>query len=462
VDRQGILRHRGFIGLGGYRMFYYAAKGTPLVDKKPDELKSWVWNECTRKMLLFGNQGGLDDVVSASQPTLEWRRLDLRDEAATGAVRWAIARICQQDPRATLEHDMGWLLGNHSSADTAPAGNSLDVWLCYQGTAVVGYAPVTVSPARLRPSIGELVMSSWRIQRHTLVGCPLFADSARGDEEWLTLSLLDLIRRTLPPDGVLFVLGARGGSGLFSLLRDRSVGARFLIADYGPRYHRRLVRLFDTFDEYVAGLSKKTRMNLRRYEKKLQRATNGKMRVVRYVTMDDVDRFLDAAVPLSAKTYQWKRLELGLHDRARHARQLKVAAENDWMLCYIMFHGDAPIAFQVGYRYRDTYFTHETGYDPDWAGFWVGNQLDMAIVRDQIEHHPETKWIDFLYGDSFNKNRFSNAARIEQNCYLFPRTCRGVILFTSLKAASFISEGAGRLLDRFGMKKKLRRLLWQS
>ena len=45
-DLQFILRHRGFLRLGGYRMFYYGAKGTPIADKEPEQLGDWWWNGC--------------------------------------------------------------------------------------------------------------------------------------------------------------------------------------------------------------------------------------------------------------------------------------------------------------------------------------------------------------------------------------------------------------------------------
>ncbi len=46
TDLHSILRHRVFIGLGGYRMFYYGAKGTPFAEKEADQLGSWWWNGC--------------------------------------------------------------------------------------------------------------------------------------------------------------------------------------------------------------------------------------------------------------------------------------------------------------------------------------------------------------------------------------------------------------------------------
>jgi hypothetical protein len=46
ADLNAILRHRGLVKLGGYRLFYYGAKGTPFADREPDQLTGWWWNGC--------------------------------------------------------------------------------------------------------------------------------------------------------------------------------------------------------------------------------------------------------------------------------------------------------------------------------------------------------------------------------------------------------------------------------
>lgn len=43
---QSILLRRGFLKKGGYRLYYYGAKGTPFAGKEPRQLKDWWWNGC--------------------------------------------------------------------------------------------------------------------------------------------------------------------------------------------------------------------------------------------------------------------------------------------------------------------------------------------------------------------------------------------------------------------------------
>ena len=46
ADMQSILRARSFVKLGGYRMYYYGAKGTPLAAPDPERFVEWWWNGC--------------------------------------------------------------------------------------------------------------------------------------------------------------------------------------------------------------------------------------------------------------------------------------------------------------------------------------------------------------------------------------------------------------------------------
>ncbi len=388
------------------------------------------------------------------RPEFEWQRLDLRDDAMVKQTRRAATRICDQDSRATLEHDFDWVL-----AEAARDGSAACIWLYHEQNEVVGYAPLTSRASRLNLCLGETALASLRIEQHTLVGCPLFAPAVREHEAQLTASLVAALRRTLPRRGVLFLLGARADSALFTSLGKRVTEAHFFVQNYGTVYNRRLILLPDAYEDYLATLGKDTRRNVRRYNQKLLSVATENITLVQFTTFADVESFLDAAIPVSRKTYQWKNLGSGLQDRKLLTRRLEVAAEREFMLCYVLFDGLSPLAFQLGFRFRGIYCQYEMGYDPSWTKFWVGNLLHCRIVQDLIECHPEIERMDLLYGDTPNKERFSNTAREEGNFYLFPRTSWGTVAFLSLKVSIAVSEAMGNLLLRFGLKEKVRQLL---
>lgn len=405
-------------------------------------------------MHLPGNIILSDELCSTAQPAFEWRRVDLGDASIIEQTRRTVARICAQDTRVALEHDIDWLLEEATEVNAI-----VSLWLCYVGNEVVGYAPLTIRPSKLNFSFGETTLASLRIKKHKLVGCPLFTSAVSDYEGRLTESLVEAIRRTLPRRGVLFLLGARADSAFFGLIGKPDTEACFWVQSFGPIYNRRLIQLPESYEAYLSALSKATRTGIRRNRKKLNAGATGRIKLSRFVTPEDVEPFLDAAIPVSRKTYQWKSLGIGLHDRQRLTHLLRTAAERGAMLCYVLYDGTTPLSFQVGYKFRGIYYAHETGYDPDFTKFSVGNQLHCLIVRDLIEHNPDVDCMDLLYGDTRNKERFSNAARQEGNFYLFPRTIWGTAAFLSLKFSSAASGMMGNLLLRYGLKDRVRELL---
>ncbi len=393
------------------------------------------------------------DAVSRN---FQWHLLDLRDQAALSGVREAALRIVREDERSTLENDVDWAIASCANPD-----DIAKIWVCSGQNEIVGIAALTAGKSKLNLELGNWTLASWPVERHQLAGCPVFSGSARNQEDRLTRDLITTIFRSLPRRGVLFVLGSRADSALFDILCDSASQLPCLVLGYGPRYRRRLIQLPDSFDAYIASLSKKTRANVRRLERKLASASIAEIRLSRFVSHEHIDPFLEASIAISRKTYQWKKLGLGLRDRKALTERFKLAADRASLLCYVLFSGDKPIAYQIGYKYNGTFYAHDPGYDPEWSQYSVGNKLDLLILQDLINSEPEVRTVDFLYGDSFNKDRFSNAHREERHFYLFPHSVLGYAEFITLKMANAASEAVGQLLDRFGLKERLRRVLWR-
>jgi CelD/BcsL family acetyltransferase involved in cellulose biosynthesis len=150
---------------------------------------------------------------------------------------------------------------------------------------------------------------------------------------------------------------------------------------------------------------------------------------------------------------------LGLHDKDGLMRQLITAAERKLMLCYVLYHGVEPLAFQLGYRFQGVYYAYKQGYDPAWSDHSVGNILHCAIVRDLIECQDDIRSMDLLFGDTPNKKRFSNAAREEGSFYLFPRSIWRGTAFAFFTAINTLSRISGRMLHSLGLRKSAGQLI---
>ena len=295
----------------------------------------------------------------------------------------------------------------------------------------------------------------------SLIGSPLFASEAGNREADLTHSLLTTIIRALPPSGVFLAYGARADSALFNLLNrevPRVGGCR--IIRHGKLYQRRLIRHPETFDAYMAALGRKTRENLRRRHRQLLTAADNAITLKRYTALSEVRPFLDAAISVSRTTYQWHMYGSGLKDRKALEQRLDLAAIHGGLCCYALFEGDDPIAFMMGCRYGDTYYSQEIGYKPKWARYFVGNVMHYLVINDLIDNFKSIIYFDFLFGDNPHKRELSNETRTEGNFYVMPNTLCGLVAYTLILLENRVSS-LSALLENSWLKTQLRKMLRQ-
>jgi CelD/BcsL family acetyltransferase involved in cellulose biosynthesis len=176
-----------------------------------------------------------------------------------------------------------------------------------------------------------------------------------------------------------------------------------------------------------------------------------------FTTPEDLPDFLRLAATVSEKTYQHKLLGMGITDNAAIRRALTLAAENGWFRSLIVMLGNEPAAFKYGFLFNGTYYSELVGYDPRWAPYAVGTVAYLLTIRDLIG--VGAKIFDFKYGDHGNKERMSNYFREEQNIYLIPRRFPLSALAAALRAFNATADWVGNLLEKFGLKSRIRKFL---
>ncbi len=390
----------------------------------------------------------------ASAAGWRWEPLDLEGPEAVAAARRLARRICAEDSRATLDHDLTWLIDGGIGQ-----GSRLSAFVCRQGDDVVGFVPIRQAAAKLTLRVGHLGLLPVATERVSIIGCPLFAQKARGCEAELTALLLRELAGRLPPRAVIFAYGVRSDAALFDLMGQRRLDARgFHIVPQGPIYQRRFIRRTAGYDAYIAGLGPKTRENLRRQQRRLQAACGGGVTLRRYTSPADLEPFLEAATAVSRLTYQWRIYGSGLSNRAVIETRLQIAARNGWFCSYVLFNGDRPLAFMMGLRHGISYRSQEIGYDPEWRHYSVGNVLHCLVVKDLFETFGDVQEFDFLFGDGTHKRQLSNASRDEGNFYVIPNTLWGWIASAVVR----LDNAATRLNAAFEgsrLKTRIRQLL---
>ena len=356
----------------------------------------------------------------------------------------------------SLHQDPRWL------ATLAHGGDKhVERLVLEQSGTPAGWATFLVHPSALRIAFSDWTLYARPIRRYTLFAPPLLDPDLVTDESASLLALFGQLRDQLNPDEVLFLESVVDGSPLAGLLaNDSPLRRQYHILEYGERYAHRYIDFTGDYIHYLGQLSASTRSDLKRTRKRFI-AEAGGYRTVCYRDPDEVGAFLDAAMAVSARTYQYKLLGGGLRSRALLEDRYGTTANLGWFRSYVLFVNEQPIAFQVGHLYRGCYHAQEIGYDPEWSKLQVGIFLHTEIVPDLLATPRQVQRFDFGNDDNLHKQRLSNAATFEGYFYLIPRHWRSSLITHAMRTGNWISITAGRLLERYGLRKRMRKLLWK-
>lgn len=307
-------------------------------------------------------------------------------------------------------------------------------------------------------TIGPMVLASVPVTRHDI--CVL-----RADEESLVVNGLVAIRHTLEVNGLIFLEGVLEQSVSGECLRNsEKLKQNYHILAFGPPCDHHYLDLPETFDEYLGTLSAKSRYDIRRTRRRLEKNGDSECVVEKYLKVEDVARFVDDACAISSTTWQYQQQSAGFRDPQVLRDRFEHTARLGWFHGYLLRVHGKPVAFQVGHVLEGVYYAQEIGYDPSWAKKQVGIYLFVAVIEDLISNEQGVYCYDFGFTDSLYKQRFSNRSTREGFYYLFPRTVRMSALWIALRISIGVTDlvrrilstaGPGRrLLQRFGYGKR--------
>lgn len=350
-----------------------------------------------------------------------------------------------------LELDPRWLGSRVSGAD-----KHVRYFLLGDQQRPHGYAPFIVHQGALAYCFGETTVFRIPVLRYAMQGMPLC------ENEEMLAGLFEPLSMAVGKRGVVFFEGVPAGTPLADLLTlpNSPVSDFFHVVPYGPAYARRLIELPPgaQFDDYLQTLgTKKSQYNIRSMRKSFAGKAKGPVKITRYTEPEQAKDLAAAVAQVSRKTYQYHLLGLGLENTLEHIKQLFAAASGGWLRAYVLWIGDTPIAFGLGYHDADTYYVHHLGYDPEVAKLQPGIYLHTEIMADLLADG--ICRFDFLSGDSLYKQRMSNTSREERHYYLIPRGWPGSVYAGTLLIMNSLSEAIGRWLDKSSLKERIRRLV---
>lgn len=272
-----------------------------------------------------------------------------------------------------------------------------------------------------------------------------------------SFALEDVLAGTLPPAPPPGRDGVRVLSAPAAQLSAVAAHYPGLIAGGWQDYRRHYIDMGTGFAGYMERFSGKTRSTLRRKARKLAEDAGG-YAVTEHRTPAEIEAFLAAALPLSARTYQARLLDAGLPDSPEARRAMLEAAEDDRMRAFLLHAGGAAVAYlSLPVSGRTLVYAH-LGYDPDWARLSVGTVLQMDAL-ERLFAEDRFAWFDFTEGEGAHKAMFGTHSAECASLVLLEPTLANRTLLGARDAFDAGVASAKALAARSGALGRLRALL---
>jgi len=222
------------------------------------------------------------------------------------------------------------------------------------------------------------------------------------------------------------------------------------------------LRLPGRFEDFLTGLSRKERHNLRRYETRLKADFAGEMRIECFRQKSQIEDLIRDTEAVARRTYQ-RGLGVGFHDSLETRSWLSAAAESGTLRGCILYLGNLPCAFMIGNRYQQTLHGAFMGYDPQFTDYSLGSLLLMHWIREACDQdrEQEVSEIDLGLGDARYKRTIYNHTWQEGLVCIFAPTFKGLRLNFQRTVTQLIDEFAKKLLQTAGILEKVKKV-WRS
>jgi CelD/BcsL family acetyltransferase involved in cellulose biosynthesis len=337
---------------------------------------------------------GVDDALGSPEIRAAWDRLVAESSNPT---------VLYQSPQ-WLEH----------LAITRP-GNVYAVAIVEDDSGIIGVAPLQRRTIVLQADL----------KRHSLVNVEVPSVAVLGSRPLLPEDsvahrrLFETIGRRFPGHS-LFFRNIADGSRLRQLL-DSFAGNRWIAhtTDEPQRHH--LLRLEDSFDEFIGAKAKRTRNKLRQLLKHFEGSSPSGGSLVRIGRPEQIDNFVTLAAAISRRSWQHQSLGIRVPDSAQERARLRHLAEQGILRAYLLNDGDTPCAFVIGHQHDGVFHLDEIGFDQGLADRSPGTALLLLVIRDLISGGG-IRLLNFGEGDAPYKARFSSQAPIEVPLLLMPAT----------------------------------------
>jgi len=241
-------------------------------------------------------------------------------------------------------------------------------------------------------------------------------------------------------------------------IRELELGGQRLLSYVLQCFPRYYIDMSQSFEDYKAKFSGKTRSTLGRKIRKFAELGGGQIRWERFTRADDLERFWQLARQVSIKTYQERLLDAGLPDDPAFFEQARRLADADNLRAFLLFDGERPVSYLfcpvregiIEYAYL--------GYDPEYLRLSVGTVLQW-LALESLFAEQRFHYFDFTEGESEHKRLFATGSVSCANIALLRPTLTNRLLAHSHHRFGRFTEALGGWLERHELKTRVKRWL---
>jgi CelD/BcsL family acetyltransferase involved in cellulose biosynthesis len=212
-----------------------------------------------------------------------------------------------------------------------------------------------------------------------------------------------------------------------------------------------------SFDEFFRGRSIKTRKQVERRARMLERDFPGTVRFQNVRSERDVADFARKADEISQQTHQ-RAVGMGFVNDPETQEALYAAGRKGALRACILHVGDRPVAFSAGIVSKNILYADFTGYDPAFKKYSPGLQTQMRLIEESFKPTGSILRVDAGHGDSVYKRALFDLSWEEHPIWIFAPTAKGL----SLNAFKLISTCFHTVAMRWLAKSKLLRRVRKS
>jgi CelD/BcsL family acetyltransferase involved in cellulose biosynthesis len=224
------------------------------------------------------------------------------------------------------------------------------------------------------------------------------------------------------------------------------------------QFQRYYIDLKLTFEEYRRKFSGKTRSTINRKLKRYAEHCGGRIPWKVYRTPEELQEFFGLARLVSAKSYQEKLLDAGLPDSSEFKRDVLAMAAEDSVRGYVLFDGATPVSYLFCPIRGGVLLYQYLGYDPSHTNWSVGTVLQW-VALESIFAERRFRLFDFTEGQSEHKRLFGTHSARCANVMFVENSVSSIALIRAHIAMSNLSKHAGDLLERYGLKSRIKKLI---